>query len=700
MADLAARSEVNVERTGADLGNLAAGLGEYLADKGLDDAYDLTLRKAPSYDWVRDEVARGRPAVLLLGFWELQPGGWRRLGGHYVSVAGVGCELDDEWLAISDPARDAAERGWAGRAMPATAHGHGPKPPYRQHNDAAHVSHDVYGITRSQMGWGLMGYARRYLDVANFAQANSAAALEGVQASAYNHGEILALVDYALIMAPRPERVTLRLAPAVSRVRAGQVFAVELEVSAGDVPVDGVQALLVFDPGVLSVVDEAGQPATEVSIDGPLRQVLLNQVDNAGGEIALAAGHLGAGSGLPRGRFRVATIRFKARAAAQASRVGFGPASSLATKVTSGGADLETDMRGGLVVSLPASLVAGQAVMQRPVPAPDPTWQTPMLLTLSRPGEPGLAYAYGVSSTQGGAFVAPGGVEPGGYHVRLKGLHTLRNLLPGAQVGPGANQVQMEVLLEGDANNDNRVDLRDVSMLARAYGKSRGETGYDARADLDQNGTVGAGDVELLRANLRRRGDLLVGVDVTATAARLADAMATALVSPDSAPVKPSSAGSVSLALTPASAQAGVGEVVTLDVTAAAGAQAVDVAALYLNFDPALLQLVDAAGQPAGQIEPGASLPLVLVNQVDAARGWINLVSTSLGGAAPAGDLMLARLRFRVLTSGRAGVRFAFASWRTTDVAYQAESVLGQVNGAHITVPAAKELYLPLVLKR
>ena len=100
--------------------DLAAGIHEYLVDHGLVSSYTVTLKEQPEWDWVKDEVKRSEDVVLLLGFWELQKDGWKRLGGHYVTAAGVSCYGDG--IAISDPWFDSAERGGpgeiAGRSRP------------------------------------------------------------------------------------------------------------------------------------------------------------------------------------------------------------------------------------------------------------------------------------------------------------------------------------------------------------------------------------------------------------------------------------------------------------------------------------------------------------------------------------------------------------------------------------------------------
>ncbi|MCQ9206318.1 MAG: S8 family serine peptidase [Omnitrophica bacterium] len=55
--------------------------------------------------------------------------------------------------------------------------------------------------------------------------------------------------------------------------------------------------------------------------------------------------------------------------------------------------------------------------------------------------------------------------------------------------------------LPGDVNGDGKVDILDLNIVARAFGSSKGDPGWDARADLDISGTVGIGDLIIVARN-------------------------------------------------------------------------------------------------------------------------------------------------------------------------------------------------------
>jgi len=74
--------------------------------------------------------------------------------------------------------------------------------------------------------------------------------------------------------------------------------------------------------------------------------------------------------------------------------------------------------------------------------------------------------------------------------------------LPQAIVSIGS--LAPSVLLEGDANGDNRVDLEDYVILSRGWSSSKSQAAYDARADFDRDGHINVADLRLLAANWLR----------------------------------------------------------------------------------------------------------------------------------------------------------------------------------------------------
>ena len=56
-----------------------------------------------------------------------------------------------------------------------------------------------------------------------------------------------------------------------------------------------------------------------------------------------------------------------------------------------------------------------------------------------------------------------------------------------------------------DFNGDGKVDLSDAKQLTQAYGKSKGEPGYDSKLDLDDDGVIGFEDVLIFSSAYGKR---------------------------------------------------------------------------------------------------------------------------------------------------------------------------------------------------
>ena len=255
----------------------------------------------------------------------------------------------------------------------------------------------------------------------------------------------------------------------------------------------------------------------------------------------------------------------------------------------------------------------------------------------------------------------------------------------------------MGTLLEGDAYNDNRVDVRDVAVLGHTFGKTTGQAGFDVRADFNADGRVDRGDLGLLSANLGRHGDVNVGGTVAAAGDTLSDLAAAMELWGTN--ISAAASSGVSLRLVPGTKTTSPGAIVTLEAAVDAGAP-VEALAIYLDYDPAVLQAVDAAGQPATQAVPGNNLAEVLLNRIDEANGWVDFVAANLGSGAPTGAFTAARLRFKVLQTGDTTVRFSFSPFRATDAISAGESVLESVTSAHIRAKELKRVYLPIIIRR
>lgn len=320
--------------------------------------------------------------------------------------------------------------------------------------------------------------------------------------------------------------------------------------------------------------------------------------------------------------------------------------------------------------------VEGSVTLQgRPAP-PHPSWAVPVTMGLYEPGTNNLEASYTTSTDQSGNFKVCDLIT-GTHDVTLKNPHTLRNRLLNVTLNPLITYtVDFKTLLEGDANDNNRVEIFDFSILATAYRSVPGDGNWDERADFNENDRIEIFDFSLLATNYGRQGDIIV----------------TTLAAQETV------TNSVDLGIWPPVYIAEAGEVFALLVQAYAGEQGVDGVSLYLDFNPTYLQVVDATGNPTDQIEGQPLLPNVLYNYADNALGQIEFhAGRELGGVPPSGTFPVALIRFRALApTGGTPVTFSQTLPRKTEVAFEGYSVLGNVYDGQVRTAVDKVLLFPI----
>jgi hypothetical protein len=96
--------------------------------------------------WLAGQRSGGAAVVVALGVWERQPVGWRRVGGHYATLAGVG--LSTGAVALADPLADMVVETGNGRTVPVDPDLHSCRTAPRAHDDASIVAHDAYFLSQ------------------------------------------------------------------------------------------------------------------------------------------------------------------------------------------------------------------------------------------------------------------------------------------------------------------------------------------------------------------------------------------------------------------------------------------------------------------------------------------------------------------------------------------------------------------------
>ena len=134
-------------------------------------------------------------------------------------------------------------------------------------------------------------------------------------------------------------------------------------------------------------------------------------------------------------------------------------------------------------------LAAGVGVLQGSVQlqgrgvAPTPAWQVPLSVKLYAPGNTVPAYVFDTMTDSSGSFTVPKtgtpAIFPGTYDVKVKNPQMLQRSIAGVAFADSTPVARsFSVLRAGDANNDNRVNAIDFSMLSQSYFRATGEPGF------------------------------------------------------------------------------------------------------------------------------------------------------------------------------------------------------------------------------
>jgi hypothetical protein len=325
-------------------------------------------------------------------------------------------------------------------------------------------------------------------------------------------------------------------------------------------------------------------------------------------------------------------------------------------------------------VPMPVSL---QVTLQRPnAPPPHPSWAVPVHFALYSPGDPNtIQYEGDLTLDDSGRWVGFLSLARGTFDVRIKNLHTLRNVRRNVAIS-GPLVLNMGTLLEGDADGDNRVRASDFAIVRAAYFTTEGQPGFDPRADFDEDNRIRSSDFALLRSNYFATGD----IEVTGLAAQGG---------------RRSADGVVAVSLLPALNSVRLGEVFTITLMATAGTQPFVALDADIRYPPNVLQVVGPNGQPASAIEPLPALSTVLTNRVDNSAGRI-LYGAGLFDSTASGDVAIARIRFRVLRPEYAAL-IHLADVTVADPA--GKFVTGPLSDAQAVIEGTA-LYLPLLIRK
>jgi hypothetical protein len=140
-------------------------------------------------------------------------------------------------------------------------------------------------------------------------------------------------------------------------------------------------------------------------------------------------------------------------------------------------------------------------------------WAVPLTVKFFPPGADILndtpVYEFDLTTTKSAidntAVCEAAGIKPGVYDITVRGGSTLMNVKKNVTISAAQTSVNMGMLLEGDANQDNIVNLDDYAILSMCWLSSKDQAEYDVRTDFDLDGFINTADLYLLSANWLRK---------------------------------------------------------------------------------------------------------------------------------------------------------------------------------------------------
>jgi len=128
------------------------------------------------------------------------------------------------------------------------------------------------------------------------------------------------------------------------------------------------------------------------------------------------------------------------------------------------------------------------------------TYGTAFVVSFLNPGTNSVLHNYTLSAPSDSGSFTIYGVLQGTYDIKVKEAQCLSVLFPEVEV-TGTVSLDAGALKLGDINDDDYINIYDFSILAGSYGKSQGQSGFDARADLNHDNVVNIYDFSILAGN-------------------------------------------------------------------------------------------------------------------------------------------------------------------------------------------------------
>ena len=307
----------------------------------------------------------------------------------------------------------------------------------------------------------------------------------------------------------------------------------------------------------------------------------------------------------------------------------------------------------------------GQVTFEGRPPAPHSSWATDLVVRVYAPGQTEPSAFHALTSSESGQFQIDS-LAPGAYQVAVESLTSLRQIADVQMAGERVD-VDFGQLVEGDAVNDNAINILDFSLVARGFDACVDSNRFVLTADFNRDGCINSADLALVKQNFGQQGRALTdGVEErTPTAQRIGELRNRQAGEQFSVPVVINNMDNL----------------------------LVDAAALYLNFDPSAVRVIDVA--LGGQFET------VLAQDVNNETGQINYAVGTLKGGVSL-PITLMTITFEAKTQiGASALDLSNAPTRQSEISYQGQAVfsniaLSDAGVINLETAQPQQIFLPI----
>jgi len=152
----------------------------------------------------------------------------------------------------------------------------------------------------------------------------------------------------------------------------------------------------------------------------------------------------------------------------------------------------------------------GHVILTERGSAPCGTWSEPFNVTLFEAGNlTHVLWAGNATTNNTGVFTITG-LTPGTYDIGIKNWTCLSEVNTSVTLGADNTTVaDFGMTREGDADNNDHINILDASFLVGAFGSSQGGPGWNAHCDFNRDENINILDASVLASNFGQHGDLV-----------------------------------------------------------------------------------------------------------------------------------------------------------------------------------------------